>query len=328
MFAGMVGAAFAVGEGRFLDIIQHYGLLAFTGLFFFGTVFAMASAALLIPQPDCPLPAGAEHTPLLRQIRRTFRNRGLRTVAIAHAMICMGTIASPYSAAYSLRDVGLDYFTLGLLNAIATASSLLASPLWGRAIDRFGCRPVIVLCLAGAAPSSLVWLFIPPGAAAAACWILPWANFVSGALIAGSGVAISAMIFKFSDPHHRSAQLAVYNLFIILVSAPLPAFGGWIVTRLRQSGWPVDLRLTFYLWSLFTALAAVAAWRIREPGAIRARTLLAGMFPAILARGARVAMASMNVFRASPMRRGIAPIEPDEPDKPGNADKPDAPAPG
>jgi MFS family permease len=268
MFAGIVGATFAIGEGWFLDIVRSKGLLAFTALFFFGSLFGIFSAALNIPQPDCPLPRGKGETSYGGLIRETFRNRPLVALAIAHAVIAMSAIAGPFNAAYCLRDIGMSFLGLGLLNAVVVGAMLIAAPFMGRWVDRFGCRPVLIVSLLVLGPCALVWVFVPPHALMRAYWLLPWTNFIAGIASAGLNVSITTLMYKVSTPHGRSVQFAVYSTFVGLVGAPMPLVGGWLVSTLEKSGYPIDLRLTFYIWAILLLASAWVATRIKEEGAV------------------------------------------------------------
>jgi len=301
MFAGVVGAMFAIAEGSFLDFIRSHGLLAFTGLFFFGAIFGLVSGALNIPQPDCPLPRDESRPSLLRTLGGTFRNRPFARLSVVHAVMALGAIAGPFGTAYCLRDVGLNFFELSLLNAASTAAVLLAAPYWGRLVDRFGCRPILLLGLAISTPLSAVWIFIPPGAALMAYLLLPWSNFLAGVGSAAASVAISTMMYKTSKPQGRSVQFAAYSVFITVISAPMPVLGGWLVLHLSKAGYAVDLRLTFYLWSAFMFAATLLAWGMKEPRAFRTRALVFSYFPSRMARfwGA---VTSLSPFFASLMR--------------------------
>ena len=284
MFAGLVGAFFAIVEGRALDILQSRGLFAFTGLFFFGALFGLASAYFNIPQPDCPLPNGAKRVSLLGVLKETRHNRNFVTLAITHAVMALGGIAGPFSAAYCLRDVGMGFFGLGLVNSVGTVAILASAPFWGRLVDRFGCRPMLILGFSLLAPASCGWFFIPPGAAHRAYWILPCCNLLSGVGSGAVSVAISTMMYKASKPQGRAVQFAAYSVFVTLVAAPMPLLGGLLVSGLNRAGFPVDLRLTFYLWGVFMLLAALIARRLRESDAAPTGELVFEYFPRRLAK--------------------------------------------
>ncbi len=87
------------------------------------------------------------------------------------------------------------------------------------------------------------------------------------------------MIYKVSQPVGRSVQLALYWVFVVLVGAPMPLFGGWLVTHLQAAGWHIDLRLTFYIQMAFLFAAAAAATRIEEGDAAQVRSLAFDYLP-------------------------------------------------
>jgi MFS family permease len=294
MFAGIVGALFAIGEGKFLDAIRVRGLMAFTALFFFGSLFGLLTAALNIPQPDCPLPNSGQPIAPRQVLRDMLRNRPFVTLALVHVVIAFGGIAGPFNPAYCLRDVGVSFFGLGLLNAVGVTASLLMGPVWGKLVDRFGCRPILILGLLIMAPCSAVWLAIPPGHPQRAYWLLPWTNFIAGSGGAALGVAISTMMYKLSKPEGRSIQFAAYSTFVGVLSAPMPLLGGWLVSKLTGAGYAIDLRLTFLAWSVFMFAAAGIALRLHEPGSITVPAFVFNYFPARLAGIFGINLAPMN----------------------------------
>lgn len=276
MFAGLVGAFFAIVEGRFLDLVQGHGLLAFTGLFFFGAAFGLMAAALFVPQPDCPLAASEDGARVrIRDVfRDCLRNRPFVSLMVVHCVLALGGIAGPFSAAYLLRDVHVKFFNLGLINCVAIVTMVLTASLWGKAVDRFGCKPIIRMGLMITWPTALMWLFIPPGATARAYMLLPIANLFSGIGGAAINVGISTMIYKVTRPEGRSIQFAIYGTIITLVSAPMATLGGLLVTSLQRAGLHVDLRITFFAWMFFCLASALIAGRLNEPGSTRLRHVL------------------------------------------------------
>ena len=319
LFGGIIAAGFAIVEGGFLDFIRSKGLFAFTALFFFGAIFGLISAALLLPQPDCPLPGGHRKVAFRSHLRAAIRNRPFVLLAVTSAVISMNNIAGPFYNAYCLRDVGLSFLGLGLLNSVATAAALLSAPFWGKLADRFGCRPVLVVGLLAISPLSAIWLFVPPGAPHRAYLLLPWTHFLAGLCSAAITVSLASLIYRLSNPEGRAVQLAGHSAFVALSTAPMPLLGGWAVSRLEAAGWHVDLRLTFYAGSTFFLIAALIARKLREPAAIRARTLVFAYFPSRLARLGGMPATWAASF-ASLVRLQRAPRAADEP-----PEQPDAP---
>ncbi len=305
MFGGIIGSIFAIAEGRFLDVISRQGLFAFASLFFFGCVFGLGAAALNLPQPACPLPGAHLERPFWSQVRQTLANRPLMRLALVHLVVAMGSVAGPFNPAYSLRDVGLSYFQLGLLNSVATMAMLVSSGLWGRLVDRFGCRPVLIVGLCLMAPTAAVWIFIPPHAVHAALWLLPFGNFMAGCGGAAFGVAVTTGMYKLTQPQGRSIQFATYSVLIMVFAAPMPVLGGYLVTALQKSHPGVDLRLTFAMWAALMFLAAVLALRLREKGSLLARSLVLGYFPGVVEQSVRSAVSAVGtiIAAATGMRR-------------------------
>jgi len=255
--------------------------MAFTCLFFFGTLFGLASAALNAPQPDCTV--ARSDTTFGVALREAWRNRPLRRLLTCHLAQALGNICLPFVTAYCLRDVGMSYFGLGCTNAVFIVSFLAVSPFVGKLIDRWGGRPILIAALTLQAPTGLIWMFIPPGRADLAYRLLPWSNIWSGAMSAAITVAISTMMYKMTTSRGRPVQLALYNIGVVLASAPMPLIGGWLVTTLKAHGWMVDVRLTFYLWIVFVVAAAGLACRIQEPGSESTRMIVFAYFPRWLA---------------------------------------------
>ena len=129
-----------------------------------------------------------------------------------------------------------------------------------------------------------MWLLVPPHAVQMAYWVLPINNLMGGIGGAAMGVAISAMIYKTSRPEGRSVQFAAYSVFLALVGAPMPLVGAWIVEHAGRIYPGADLRITFYLWSVFMLLAALAATRLKEPDSASVRALVREFFPSPVIR--------------------------------------------
>lgn len=279
MFGGIIGAGFAICEGMFLDYAKVHGLGAFTALFFFGSLFGVAAALLHFPQPDCPLPGSEAGVPYVGTMKKTLANKPFRTLAIVHAITALSGVAGPFWTVYLLRDVGVSFFGLSVLNCIGTVAAVVSAPLWGKVVAKFGCRPILILSLIILIPASLFWMPVGKGDVETAYRLVPWANLLGAVGGSALGVSISTFVYKASHAEGRSIQFAMYNTFVTFIGAPAALLGGALVSWLAAKGLNVDLRLTFVLWSLSLLAAAIVAKRLVEPDAESTKTVLFDRLP-------------------------------------------------
>lgn len=272
MYGGIIGTAFALIEGRFLDVINSQGIQAFSWLFAFGMVFGLVNVFLFIPQRDIPLPRHEVRNDYWQVVRRTFTNHSLMLVMLFSLLWSMQGIAAPFYATYLLRDVKISFFSMGWINSIVTLTMLIASPFWGRMVDRYGCRPIIIACTAVQIPLPLIWIWLTYPHAV--FMVLPFIHVLVGLASAGIAVALSTLIYKVIPANGRAIHAAVYSVIVTLGAAPMPALGGHFPTWLNQLGINADLRSTFFAQIFVIAAAWVAARYIREPDSRRTHELL------------------------------------------------------
>jgi MFS family permease len=272
MYAGIVGAVFALIEGAFLDRVEQMGIGAFGWLFGFGMLFGLVTALLFVPQPDIPIARRELRAGFLGLVREAFANRGLMLVLAFGLLWSMQSIASPFFATYMLRDLKMPFLGVGLVNSVATLTFLASSPFWGRVVDRYGCRPVLVACTGLVAPLFLIWIII--ASARAAYLAIPPVNLLLGFGVGGISVAINTLLFKVTSSAGRAVQLALYSIIVVLAASPMPTLGGYLPDWLNGLGIHADLRATFYASSLFILAAACAARYIKEPDSRRIAELV------------------------------------------------------
>ncbi len=272
MYAGIIGAIIAVGEGRLLDHLKEQGIDAFNALFLFGMLFGLASTLLFIPQADVPITRHESSDRFWSMVKGTFSNHALMMVMLYWVIWNLQSMAGPFYATYMLRDLKMPYLGFGILNGISTMTMLLSSPFWGRMVDRYGAKPILVACTSVIIPIPLVWIWLTNVHIVYA--VIAPLNLLSGFIIAGVSVAMSTLIYKVTPNAGRSVQFAVYSVAVLLLAAPMPTIGGYLPAWLKTIGIQADLRYTFYANIIFLAGAALAARRIHEPNASGARELV------------------------------------------------------
>ncbi len=263
MYGGIIGTIFALVEGRFLDAIKAQGIQAFSILFGFGMIFGILNALLFVPQPDIPISKDEKIDNYWQLVKDTFANKALTPVMIFALIWSMQGIAGPFYATYLLRDVKLSFLGLGLLNSVVTLVILVTSQFWGRIVDRYGCRPVIIAAVVSQIPLPIIWIWLKTPLPVYI--VLPFVHILVGLALSGLSVALNTLIYKVIPPAGRSVQAAIYSVIVVLGAAPMPAIGGHLPGWLNAMGIHADLRCTFFAQILVLAAAAYVARFIKEP---------------------------------------------------------------
>ena len=285
MYGSIIGTVFALSEGTFLDHVKTMGIGAFSLLFGFGVIFGLINTLLFVPQAEVRLKTPKESEGFWHHVRQTFANRQLMIMTAIVGIWSMQSIAGPFYAVYALRDLKMSFFGFGLLNAAAMLTGLVGAPFWGRLVDRYGCRPVLITCALMIAPFPLAWAFMTTPLRIYAT-IIPL-NALSGFIGAGIMVSLNTMVYKVTPSAGRSVQFAIYSVIVVLVAAPLPTIGGYLPEMLRRLGIAADMRILFCSQTIFIVGSLLFARMIHEPKAHPAREFIRKLPGLLLSRGAR-----------------------------------------
>jgi len=170
---------------------------------------------------------------------------------------CRGQIAMTF-ALFTLVDVyhvQVQYITLLLIvNAVV---SWYAAPKFGAWIDRFGEKPILLLCYGVSAPVFLAFAFIPNAAVFAVMYILY--------MVFGLGMmARNTYLKKIADPQDVSPSLAM-GVSVMHVSAVVVPITGSLLWQF------FGYQMVFLLGFAFIVMSLVATQFIQVPGLAGAR---------------------------------------------------------
>ncbi len=209
------------------------------GLFVVGAVFGVTDILLFLRIREIATPAllsGPEGqgepkaglvTALLEPIRvvarsygdRVFRNYALYGAVIAFSM----TVSDQYFWLNALEEVGYSKLGTNLVFMVCGAVSyLLVARMWGRLIDRWGRRPILILATAGTVLSPLGWFFIPAANLPLAYLIGVISCLIGGMTWGAVSLGQVGIVMGFSETKGRSYYIAA----AAVVAAVGGVFGG------------------------------------------------------------------------------------------------------
>jgi MFS family permease len=185
----------------------------------------------------------------------------LRRVQIGNALSAFGSgFTVPYMFVYVSTVRGLGSMTAWLVFTLFALAALVALPLAGRGIDRYGARPVLVAGAVTAAAGALAF-----GHASGSGHILMSA-FLFGAGVATVQPALATMIVRCSTQETRAHAFALQFTLVNLGMGIGALIGGQIVDVSR----PASLTLLFTVEAIMFLVLAAVTGTIRMPAAAAA----------------------------------------------------------
>lgn len=169
-------------------------------------------------------------------VRDIFRNRSfLRLMVMWTAWCFASNLCAPYLGRYSVNEMGLTYLQMMLFGtAAASVATVLVMPRWGRALNHFGCRSVMLVAAAATALTDLFYLFSTPGN----IWPVLLRNFAGAMFWSGCNLSANSMQLSASPDEARPSYIAVFACFTSLVGVGLGTLaGGGLLETWENAGW-------------------------------------------------------------------------------------------
>ena len=157
------------------------------------------------------------------------------------------------------REVGLKEIQVGAIIAASSVVFFIASPLWGRASDRFGRRLVFITgqigyTIGGSLFAASFWLALEGWLSPLLAWFaMILARMTQATLMSASAPAAGAYIADITSANERARGLARIGAANNLGSIAGPAIGGMLAAA--------SLLAPFVLAVVSVGIAAVLSWR-------------------------------------------------------------------
>ena len=305
----------AVVVGKLLDDWAAVGdlklLRSCAALFVLCAIFGLADIHLFqfVPAARGKPRTGAQ---LLGSLREPFGNRAfLRYSGFVGALTFAVNFLGQFTTLFLLEQAGSSNMGAQMILVVAPMlAQLLVLGLWGRAADRMGKRPLLVLASIGLVPVGAGWCFVTPHA----IWLAYLLSALGAAFWTGVEVANLNLVLETSaggDSRGGSSYAAANSVIINIAGCMGGLAAGVIAQALRDWHWhpsPAFKDFNFYdvlfaIGGVLRLLAVIAfVPLLHEPAARPAREtlrFLTGGLAALLITTSSQPLRMLELFRRS-----------------------------
>jgi MFS family permease len=254
----------------------EYSVAAFQVVILGSAFLRIFSLRLQWLSPTRPYRAPPPERESFRDQARVLRASGSFLVFVAFGAVwsfatnCFG----PFYTVFMFDKVGFSALDVGVVTALSQIGGAFSLPAWGRLLDRYGNKPVMVVSLVLWQLSMFLWCFAGPGNRWMLYVLWTWIGATSAGFVLGQFVIVLRLI-----PVDAKKLAIGFNLAVSsLVAAVAPVLGGWALAN-APAGWG-GLRAyhaCFMVQPIVALAGAFLLLRVREPAASPFSTVVGAM---------------------------------------------------
>ncbi len=273
-YASLIVLAGGFIFAQFMDTWKKdYPYTAFSFLFLFSGCLAVLGMSYLkkLPPPDAS--RGKKTGPLfvevLGSIKNSLKDKNFMNLVCFNAVWSFGMLYSgAFGNVYLIRELKLNYTEMVLYNAIATVCGMTTMTFWGRLLDRYGNKPVLIVCELILSTTPLMWAVL---SIRNYYYVLPLIWFVAGICWAGLSLAQFNIILKLAPKKQRLAYLS-FNTFVVTIATCFaPVLGGYTLDLIGKKEYIVFIftlgafQILFVAGAIMRFLPVVFLFKLKEP---------------------------------------------------------------
>ena len=173
---------------------------------------------------------------LVATVREVLANKRFMKMVIMWTTWCFtANMSGAYLTPYAMNVMGLSFMQITVFGTVAASlATVVAVPRWGRALDQFGARNVMLVGCIGASLTPLFYLLSTPGS----IWPTFLHNAVGSLFWSAANLACNGMQLAYSPDDTRPTYIAVYTCIAAIIGTALgTATGSWMLETCRTNGW-------------------------------------------------------------------------------------------
>ena len=181
-------------------------------------------------------PTSTKKVQMGKTLVEAMRNKPFCQLTLMWTAWCFtANLSGAYLTPYAMNNMGLNFMQITVFGTVAASiATVIIVPRWGRALDQYGSRNVMLLGCIGASLTPLFYLISIPGN------VLPTLlhNLVGALFWCGSNLAANSMQLSTSPDDSRPTYIAIFSCITALVGSALGTMvGGWLLEWWNGMGW-------------------------------------------------------------------------------------------
>ena len=180
--------------------------------------------------------AKPRRAPMHKTILEALRNKPFMKLVIMWTAWCFtANLSGSFLTPYAMNSMGLNFMQITVFGTVAASvATVIAVPRWGRALDRFGSKNVMLIGCIGASLTPAFYLLSTPGN----IWPTLLHNVIGALFWSASNLAANSMQLSASPDESRPTYIALFSCITALAGIALGTMcGGWFLEWCNASGW-------------------------------------------------------------------------------------------
>ncbi|OGF51341.1 MAG: hypothetical protein A2044_07110, partial [Candidatus Firestonebacteria bacterium GWA2_43_8] len=246
--AGLISICITLLLGFYLDRSseKHIGFSVVYGI---GALAGFLSYYMLTRLPDTTnISAGKDNFSMdliYKKIKKVFADKNFMNlvwfnVAWAFSLSFMGVFLN----VFMIKELKMSYTVVAAFATISTLSNLALTPFWGRIADKYGNKPVMLICgnILGFTP--FLWAITMPSNFFV---IIPVLYIMAGICWSGFNIGAFNIILKLAPKQDRAFFLSVNMLLPSVTAFIAPMISGFMIDAIGS----YRINLGFYYFGAF-----------------------------------------------------------------------------
>ena len=150
----------------------------------------------------------------------------MRLIVMWTAWCFTANLCGAYLGRYAINEMGLNFMQMMIFGTMAASiSTIFVMPRWGRALNNYGCRSVMLVAGIGASLTPLFFLLSTPGS----IWPVFLHNFIGAMFWSGTNLSANSMQLSYSPDEGRPSYIAIFACVTALVGTALGTMTGGVL---------------------------------------------------------------------------------------------------